>query len=135
MDLSTLPVRKVAGGFGFTEGPVIHPDGAITFSDIRENRILRLHPDGTVATVVDGIARPNGLALDEQGRLVICEGGARRLSRREADGTIVPLVERVDGKRLNSPNDVVVGPNGDIYFTDPPWSVQREERELRVRGV
>ena len=135
MELAAVSITKLAGGFGFIEGPVVHADGRITFSDIRNNRILRYGLDGSIQTIAEGIDRTNGLALDTDERIIICEGGARRLSRREHDGTIVALVDHVDGKRLNSPNDVIVTPNGEVYFTDPPWSVAREDRELQVRGV
>ncbi len=77
----------------------------------------------------------NGLTLDLQGRLIACEHSNRRVSRTEADGSVIPLATHYQGRQLNSPNDVVVKSDGSIYFTDPPYGVQPEERELDFQGV
>src|SRR5260221_635850 len=79
----------------------------------------------------------NGLTLDRQRRLIACEHGNRRVSRTEPDGTIVALAERWDGRRLNSPNDVVVRSDGTIYFTDPYYGLlpHREDQELPFQGL
>ena len=116
-----LIAEQVASGFGFTEGPVWCGD-YLLFSDIPRNRIIRLDllsngPEVTTFRRPSG--NSNGLTLDRSGRLIICESTTRRLTRTEIDGSITVLAERYDGKRLNSPNDVVVRLDGTIYFTDP----------------
>src|SRR5690606_23904008 len=81
----------------------------------------------------------NGLIFDSEGRLVLAQHGDRRIARREADGSFTTLADRYDGKRLNSPNDLVYGPNGDLYFTDPayglPGGFQSAEKEQPHNGV
>ena len=117
-------VARVAGGFAFTEGPVWRK-GALLFSDIPNRRIVRWRPlrEGSeVTTFATGDS--NGLAIDRQGRLLAAEHDGRRLSRIADDGTRTTLAERFEGKRLNSPNDVLVKSDGTIYFTDPPFAVQ-----------
>ena len=129
------PVEKLAGDFKFTEGPIwVAAKNELLFSDIPANRIVRFK-DGKCKTFRTPSNNSNGLTLDKQGRLIACEHGSRRVTRTEADGTITVLAERYEGKRLNSPNDVVVKSDGAIYFTDPPYGVRREERELDFQGV
>jgi sugar lactone lactonase YvrE len=130
-------VEKVAGGFEFTEGPVWVPDGYLLFSDIPASTIYRWTPGSVSAEVFRAPSgRSNGLTLDREGRLLACEHD-RSLSRTEGDGSVVSLAERYEGKRLNSPNDVVVRSDGSIYFTDPPYGLPRQEegRELDFNGV
>jgi sugar lactone lactonase YvrE len=118
------PVERVAGGLGFTEGPVWR-GGALLFSDIPNNRIARWRrlPEGPeVTTYVTG--RSNGLTLDRQGCVLAAEHAGRCVSRVADDGRRTVLAERFDGKRFNSPNDIVVKSDGAIYFTDPPYAVQ-----------
>ena len=130
----SAPVEKIAGDFKFTEGPVwIAAKSELLFSDIPANRIVR-YKDGMCETFRTPSNNSNGLTLDKQGRLIACEHG-RRVSRTESDGTITALAERFEGKRLNSPNDVVVKSDGAIYFTDPLFGVKRDERELDFAGV
>jgi gluconolactonase len=131
----SAPIEKLAGDFKFTEGPVwIAAKNELLFADIPADRIVRFK-DGKCDTFRAPSGAANGLTLDKQGRLIVCEGGARRVTRTEADGTIAVLAERYEGKRLNSPNDVVVKGDGAIYFTDPPFGMKREDRELDVQGV
>jgi sugar lactone lactonase YvrE len=127
--------ERIATGFQFTEGPVWHPEGYLLFSDIPANRIYRWSPDGTLESFRQPSGNSNGLTLDLEGRLIACEHGNRRVSRTEGDGTVVSLAAHYQGKRLNSPNDVVVKSDGSIYFTDPPYGVQPEEQELDFHGV
>ena len=130
-------VEKVAGGFQFTEGPVWVPDGSLLFSDIPANIIYKWTPGGASAEVFrQPSGHANGLTLDAQGRLLACEHD-RRVSRTEADGTVVALAERYEGVRLNSPNDIVVKSDGSIYFTDPPYGLPGHEAdsELGYNGV
>ncbi|MBI3916972.1 MAG: SMP-30/gluconolactonase/LRE family protein [Betaproteobacteria bacterium] len=118
------PIERVAGGLGFTEGPVWRGN-ALFFSDIPNNRIVRWCrlPEGPELTTFT-TGRSNGLTLDRQGRLLAAEHGGRRVARIADDGTRTALVEQFEGKRLNSPNDIVVKSDGSIYFTDPPYAVQ-----------
>jgi gluconolactonase len=117
-------IERVAGGLGFTEGPVWRGN-ALLFSDIPNNRIVRWRrlPEGPELTTY-GTGRSNGLTLDRQGQVLAAEHGGRRVTRIAHDGTRTVLAERFEGKRLNSPNDLVVKSDGAIYFTDPPYAVQ-----------
>jgi gluconolactonase len=117
------PVERVAAGLAFTEGPVWR-GGALLFSDIPNNRIVRWRrlPEGPELTTFT-TGHSNGLTLDRQGRLLAAEHSGRRVSRVADDGTRTGLAEQFEGKRLNSPNDIVVKSNGAIYFTDPPYAV------------
>ena len=129
------PLEKSGGDFKFTEGPVWDAsNNALLFSDIPANRIVRFK-DGKFTTFRETSNNSNGLTFDKQGRLIACEHGARRVTRTEADGTLTVLAARHEGKRLNSPNDAVVSKDGAIYFTDPPYGVKKEERELDIQGV
>lgn len=130
-----LKAAKLAGDFKFTEGPLwLAGEEALLFSDIPANRIVRFK-EGKSETFREPSGNSNGLTLDKQGRLIACEHGNRRVSRAEKDGSITVLADRYEGKRLNSPNDVVVRSDGGIYFTDPPYGVKDEERELDFQGV
>ncbi len=126
-DLSALAEpgkpERIATGFGFAEGPVWHPDGYLLFSDIPNSAIYKLTLDGKLEKLRNPSGKSNGLTVDEQGRLIACEHANRRVSRTETDGTVVTLADRYDGKRLNSPDDVVVKSDGSIYFTDPPYGL------------
>ena len=125
----------VCTGFRFTEGPIWHPDGYLLFSDIPANRIFKWTSDDNVETFREPSGNSNGLTYDLQGRLISCEHSNRRITRTEHDNTITVLADRYDRKRLNSPNDAVVKSNGSIYFTDPPFGVSEELRELDIQGV
>ena len=127
--------EKVASGFQFTEGPVWHPDGFLIFSDIPANRIVKWTAPGKTETFRKPSGNSNGLTFDRKGRLIACEHGNRRVSRTEPDGKVVTLADKYQGKRLNSPNDVVVRSDGSIYFTDPPYGVRPEQKELPFNGV
>lgn len=131
-----LDPELVATGFEFTEGPVWHPDGYLFLSDIPAHRIFRLTLDGTSEIYREPSGGANGLTFDRQGRLIACEYHSRRVSRTESDGTISVLADSYHGKRLNSPNDVVVKSDGSIYFTDPFYGFPAgQERELDFQGV
>jgi gluconolactonase len=153
-------IEKVAGGFGFIEGPVWIPAGYLLFSDIPHNVIRKWSPNEKTSVFLEKsgyIGKPyrpiptslnmgnliplligsNGLTIDHQGRLLICEHGNRRVERLENDGTRTILADKFEGKRLNSPNDVVVKSDGAIYFTDPPFGLQstNSKAELPFAGV
>ena len=119
-----VSITRVAGGLAFTEGPVWH-SGTLLFSDIPNTRIARLRrlPEGPELTTF-AKGHSNGLTLDREGRLLAAEHGGRCVSRIADDGARTVLADKFAGKRLNSPNDIVVKSNGDIYFTDPPYAVQ-----------
>ena len=127
--------ERLATGFEFTEGPVWHPDGHWLFVDIRRSLIYRLAPGGQPEVFREQSNGSNGLTFDLQGRLVMCEGDGRRLTRMEANGAITPIAERSEGKRLNRPNDVVGRSDGSIYFTNPSGRIDPPYRELDFAGV
>jgi gluconolactonase len=127
--------ERIATGFEFTEGPVWHPDGYLLFSDIPASRIYRWTAEDGAQVWREPTGNSNGLTLDRQGRLIACEHGNRRVSRTEPDGGVVAIAERYEGKRLNSPNDVVVAADGSIYFTDPPYGIEPDPGEQGVNGV
>lgn len=128
------PVR-LATGFKFTEGPLWDPEGRWLFVDMGTSKIYSLVPGQAPTVLRDNSAGSNGMTWDRRGRLLICESDTRRLVRREADGSYVPVAERVQGRRLNRPNDVVTRSDGLIYFSDPGGLVPPEERELDYFGV
>jgi gluconolactonase len=127
--------EQVATGFQFTEGPVWQPDGSLLFSDIPASRTYRWTPEGGAQIWREPTGNANGLTLDRRGRLLACEHSGRRVSRIEADGSVVAVAERYQDRRLNSPNDIVVKSDGLIYFTDPPYGIKPEEREQPCNGV
>ncbi len=132
--LDVGPVRKVAGGFQFTEGPMWHPDGYLVFSDIPADTIYRL-VEGEAEVHRRPSGNSNGLAFDLEGRLLACEHGNRRVSRTLEEGRVVDVATHYEGRRLNSPNDLIVRSDGSIYFTDPPYGVEEADRELEFQGV
>jgi gluconolactonase len=127
--------ERLATGFQFTEGPIWLPDGSLLFSDIPANRIYRWTAESNIEVWREPTGNSNGLTLDREGRLIACEHTTRRVSRTEGDGTVITLADQYQGKRLNSPNDVVVKSDGTIYFTDPPYGIEPEEREQPCNGV
>lgn len=132
-------VEKLAGNMQFTEGPVYDARiQSVIYSDIPANMLYRYSLNdkkNTVYRTPSGAA--NGNTLDLSGRLLSCEHGNRRVSRTDADGMVVTLAYQYEGKRLNSPNDIVVKKDGTLYFTDPPYGLpnEKEGKELDVNGV
>lgn len=133
--LETTQAERLATGFVFTEGPLWHPDGFYYFVDIRRSNLHRLTPGKEPELVRANTGEGNGTTFDLQGRLVLCEGGNRRVTRWSADGRSEVLMDRFEGKRLNRPNDVVCKSDGSLYFTDPGLRVVLAERELPYAGV
>jgi gluconolactonase len=146
-------IEVLAGGFRWSEGPVWVKDGGyLLFSDIPNNRVCKwsekeglkenfLKPSGfTTNAKFDG-SEPgaNGLALDKNGLLILCQHGDRRIARLEKDGKFTTLADKFQGKRFNSPNDLVYHANGDLYFTDPPYGLPKgmddPTKELDFQGV
>lgn len=138
-------LERVRSGFRFTEGPVWSRDGALVFSDMNDDRVFRLTRNGDSSEVrkfsggPENNPRPNGLAFDGRGRLLICEMGNRRIVRLEKNGELTVLADKYEGKRLNSPDDLVVKSDGSIYFTDPPYGLAKQDddpkKELNFNGV
>ncbi|RPI64365.1 MAG: SMP-30/gluconolactonase/LRE family protein, partial [Lysobacterales bacterium] len=143
-------IEKVADGFVFLEGPVWRSaDSRLFYSDLRGNAIYQW----TAAEGVRDVSKPfftgdgtglrgvgpNGIALDREGRLLACVYGSRSVIRIEKDGTRTTLADRFEGKRLNSPNDLVVARDGTVYFTDPSFGLEGMDnsplRELSFNGV
>jgi gluconolactonase len=145
-------VEKIADGFQFTEGPVWHPDGYLLFSDPNTNSIYRYDPStrnisvyishsGYTGVDIGEYGQPgsNGLVIDRDGRLIIDQHGNRRVIRIEKKGPVTVLADRFNGKRFNSPNDIVLKKDGTIYFTDPPYGLPNffddKRKELDYSGV
>ncbi|MBE9108766.1 SMP-30/gluconolactonase/LRE family protein [Nodosilinea sp. LEGE 07298] len=117
-------LEQLASGVVHSEGPVYCPeDGSVVFSEGHGNRLLCWHEDKGVQVLRDPSHYQNGNTLDLEGRLVACSHGQRAIIRREQDGQWVILVDRYQGKRLNSPNDLVIKSDGTIWFTDPPYGI------------
>jgi gluconolactonase len=133
--LETTTAERLATGFGFTEGPLWHPDGFYYFVDIRKSLLHRLTPGRTPEVVRSNTGEGNGTTFDLEGRLVICEGGNRRVTRWSADGRSEVVMDRHEGKRINRPNDVVCKSDGSIWFTDPGLRIPLGEKELAHSGV
>jgi gluconolactonase len=149
--LGTVAAERVAAGFEFTEGPVWTDDGALLFSAPNTNTIYRWDPDGVVDVFraksgyagvdVGRYHQPgsNGLAFDPQGRLTLCQHGNRQVLRVEPHGNTTVLADGFEGRRLNSPNDLVYRSDGTLYFTDPPFGLpggaDDPKRELPFSGV
>ncbi len=145
-------LEKVAEGFDWAEGPVWNRAGKfLLFSDVPTNSIIKwkagegasvyLKPSGYTGNEPFTGREPgsNGLTFDQEGRLVFCQHGDRRIARLETDGSRTTLVDNYQGKRLNSPNDLVYKSNGDLYFTDPPFGLPKSfddsKKELPFQGV
>jgi gluconolactonase len=133
--LETTAAERLATGFEFTEGPLWHPDGFYYFVDIRKSLLYRLTSGRTPEIVRGETGEGNGTTFDLQGRLVICEGGNRRVTRWSAEGRSEVLMDRFEGKRINRPNDVVCKSDGSIWFTDPGLRIPLPEKELAHSGV
>jgi len=124
--VGTGAVERIATGFRWTEGPAYFAAGRyLIFSDIPNNRMMRLLEDDNHLSVFRYPSlNSNGNTVDREGRLVTCEHTGRRVTRTERDGTITVIADKYNGKKLNSPNDVVVASDGSIWFTDPTYGVR-----------
>jgi gluconolactonase len=144
-------IEQLADGFLFTEGPVWVPDGYLLFSDPNANTVYRWSDDdglsvfrtksGYSGVDIGDYGQPgsNGLAVDREGRLTINEHGNRRVTRLEKNGVLTVLADRYEGRRLNSPNDLVYKSDGSLYFTDPPFGLPKffadPRKELAHSGI
>lgn len=139
-----VQIEVLASGFNWSEGPVWR-EGGLVFSDVPENTVFGWKEGDTAAKVVlkpsgslsDATGQgSNGLAVDAQGHLVLCQHGERRVARLEKDGSFTALADRYEGKRFNSPNDLVIAKDGTTYFTDPPYGLKKGgQPELPYHGV
>ena len=128
-------LETVATGFGFTEGPVWDKSGFVYVSDEEINKIFRVYPDGHKEELIS-LGDPDGNTYDRQLRLIDTASVLRAIIRITPDGKYTVLADHFDGKKLNSPNDVVIGPDGAIYFTDPTLDlVKGETQEIPYQGV
>ena len=130
--------QQLATDFVFTEGPLWHPDGYWLFVDLRREPpvIHRMSPAGGTPEILrEPSGGTNGMTLDLQGRLLMCEGDNRAITRMEADGTINVVADRWDGKRFHRPNDIVCRSDGSIYITNPSGRVPEEEQEIEWPGT
>ena len=135
--MGNAPVKQLATGFDWVEGPVWFGDAdCLLFSDIPNNRIMRWSESAGISTYRQPSNYANGHTRDRQGRLVSCEHGMRRVTRTELDGSITVIADAYNGKPLNSPNDVIVKSDGTIWFTDPHYGIKtnyegfKSEQEL-----
>jgi len=143
-------IEKLVDGFVFIEGPVwLRGETRLLFSDVRGNTIYQWTEADGASPFIDPVfegdgeglrsVSSNGLTLDADGRLIICEHGNRRISRVEPDGTRTVVVDSYEGNRLNSPNDATFGSDGSLYFTDPPYGLDGLEqsplREVDFNGI
>ena len=144
-------IEKVAGGFTFTEGPVWRPWGALWFSDVIGNVVRQWTPDGKVTEILNpggysgqglppgGFNGPNGMTPDKDNAILLCQHGYRRIVRIDNEMRVSTLVDRFEGKKLNSPNDLVYRSDGSLYFTDPPYGLPKDDsdpaKELSFNGV
>lgn len=127
-------IETISDGHRFTEGPLWH-SGKLWFSDIPNNTVYAWSPTGTTEVAIRPSSNANGLALDGEQRILMAQHLSRRIARLNEDGTQTALASSYEGKRLNSPNDLIVSTTGAIYFTDPPFAIEEEDNELGFAGV
>lgn len=146
-----VQIEKLAGGFTFIEGPLWRGSNGLWFSDVVGNVVRQWAPDGKVTEVLkpggydgstlpaNGFNGPNGMIADKDGAVLLCQHGNRRIARISKDMKVTTLVDKFEGKKLNSPNDLVYHSNGSLYFTDPPYGLPKQDddptKELKFNGV
>lgn len=117
-------IKEAATGFLFTEGPVAGPEGSLYFSDLYRQRIYQLNADGSHRVILEKSKICNGLAVDREGKLIACQGGAGMIiSVDPSSGAVTPIATGYEGVRFNQPNDLVLDATGGFYFTDPVYGV------------
>ena len=133
-EIGVTEIMEIARGLRFTDGPAWSPVGFLVFSDVPNNRLLRHEPGGQVAVLRENSNGTGGSVFDKSGKLYTAEGAARRIGKTDNDKQTV-LVTSFEGKSFNSPNDIAIRRNGDVYFTDPAFGSAREEQELDFHGL
>jgi gluconolactonase len=144
-------IEKLAGGFTFIEGPLWRPNQSLWFSDVVGNVVRQWTPDGRVVEILrpggydgnslppDGFNGPNGMTADKDGAVLLCQHGNRRIVRIDKDRKVTTLVDKFEGKRFSSPNDLVFRSDGALFFTDPPYGLPKGDddpaKELPFNGV
>jgi len=132
-------VEKIGSGFRFTEGPLWHPQGYLLFSDIPDNKIYSLFPDGRVEIflepsgytgsdggILSDMIGSNGLAWNKENELIVCQHGNHAIARLDKNKTLRPLTRIYEGRAYNSPNDLAIRRDGSIWFTDPPYGLREQ---------
>ena len=148
---TTATIEKLADGFQFIEGPLWRPEGALWFSDVTGNVVRQWTPDGKVIEILrpggydkndapaGSYIGPNGMAADKDGAVLLCQHGNRRIARIAKDRQVSTLLDKYNGKRLNSPNDLVYKSDGTLYFTDPPYGLLKQDedpaKEIPFNGI
>jgi len=134
-ELPLAEAEVITEGFQFTEGPYWHPDGYLLFSDIPANIIYKWEPGNTESDVyIQPSGNSNGITSTPDGSLLLAQHSGK-VSQVNEDSTITVLADQYNNNRLNSPNDIVARSDGKIFFTDPPFGVSEEDRELDFSGV
>jgi len=144
-------IEKLADSFTFIEGPLWRPSNALWFSDVVGNVVRQWTPDGKVTEILKpggydgnslpagGFVGPNGMTADKDGAVLLCQHGNRRIARIAKDMRVTTLVDKFEGKKFNSPNDLVFHSSGALYFTDPPYGLPKQDedpaKELKFNGV
>jgi gluconolactonase len=143
-------IEKVAGGFKFTEGPLWRADNHLWFSDLMANMVRSVTPDGQASVVIEqsggasnappgSYVGSNGMVTGKDGYVLLCQHSNRRIVRVAPDLKMMPYLEKFQGKRFNSPNDLVYKSDGALYFTDPPYGLPKQDddpaKELKFNGV
>lgn len=126
---------KLVEGFGFAEGPVADTEGNLYFTDIPGSKIYKWSAKSNLELIADSTGNGNGLSMDQQGNLIVCEMGRRRISMVTREGGYINITDSYQGKMYNRPNDVWVHPGGGIYFTDPAYFLSPEEKEQDIEAV
>jgi gluconolactonase len=131
----TTAISKIAAGYRFTEGAAWSKDGYLIFSDTPNDRLLKWIPGHMAEIYRENANGPSGNAFDAQGRLYTCETRPRRVIRTDRNGRVEVMADHWGGKRLNAPSGIVVSKSGHVYFTDPAFGYQSDQRELDFYGV
>ncbi|MBA3550578.1 MAG: SMP-30/gluconolactonase/LRE family protein [Nannocystis sp.] len=134
-DIVDGELELIAGEHAFTEGPAWSAEGHLLYSDIPANTIFRWTEGEGSSAFITPSGNSNGLIFDPMGRLLAAEHGGRRISRRVIGQDAMTVVDQFEGKKLNSPNDLVLRSDGTLYFTDPPYGIQPQDQELAFQGV